>query len=263
MRATPGRLPHADLSDVIVPVCCSTPTPTPRLLATLPDALVVKDRLPDLRAARPMTPDGNAADSRSRRNISRSTAWTASIYRMRRILAYALRVASVPVGVGVGLWMAVLTSLPYCPVRGLGTLALCAARSRFDPRLCVLCGAAAACLLLLISIAVRRRASRVGIFDVSAAAAGIVIGLWTSSITYGSPPCGPHQLCIGFLALRFEVWQSALIGAAAMMVILVAGAAANTDLRRVNLSAGRSVQRWLFKDLSSSTSMGGPDSDAG
>jgi hypothetical protein len=182
---------------------------------------------------------------------------------MRRILAIALRVASVPVGVGIGLWMALLTSLPYCPVRGLGTLPLCAARSRFDPRLCVLCGAVAAAVLLLVSIAIRRRASRVGIFDLAGAAAGIVVGLWTSLITYAYAPCGPRQLCIGFLPQRFEAWQSALIGAAAMMIILVAGSAADTDLRRVNLSAGRSMQRWLFRDLSRSTSMGGPGSDAG
>ena len=74
---------------------------------------------------------------------------------MRRILAYALGVASVPVGVGVGLWTALLTYLPSCPVRGLGTVALCAARPSFEPRLCVLCGGAAAALVLLVSIAVK------------------------------------------------------------------------------------------------------------
>src|ERR1700685_1265161 len=98
---------------------------------------------------------------------------------MRRILAYALAAASVPVGIGVGVWMALLTHLPFCPVRGLGTLSLCAAQPRFSPALCVLCGAGAAALLLLGSTAVRRRASRVGIFDLAAAEAGIVIGLWT------------------------------------------------------------------------------------
>jgi hypothetical protein len=182
---------------------------------------------------------------------------------MTRILAYALRVASVPVGVGVGLGMAQLTRPPYCPVRGFGTLALCAARPLFEPSLCVVCGGAAAAGLLLVSIAIRRPAPRVGIFDLAAAEAGIVIGLWTSLITYADPPCGPRQLCIGFLAQRFAVWQSALIGAAAMMVILVVGAAVNTDLRRFNLGAARSVQRWLFKDLSSFASMGGPGSDSG
>jgi hypothetical protein len=196
------------------------------------------------------------------RNSTRAAARADSIYRMRRILAYAFRAASVPVGAGVGVWMALLTNLPHCPVRGLGTFALCVERPSFDPRLCVLCGGAAAGLLLLISVAVRGRVSRVGMFDLSAAAAGIVIGLWASSITYGYAPCGPHQLCVGFLAQRFAVWQSALIGAAALMVILVVGATANADVRRVNVGAGRSVYRWLFKDLSSSRSIGEPGSDA-
>src|ERR1017187_5224193 len=137
---------------------------------------------------------------------------------MRRVITTGLLLASVPVGVGVGLWMARLTYLPYCPVRGLGTLALCAARPRFDPRLCVLYGGAAAAFVLLVSIAVRRRASRVGIFDCVAAAAGIVFGLWTSLITYAYVPCGPRQLCLGFLPQRLAVWQSAFLGAGAMMV---------------------------------------------
>jgi ABC-type microcin C transport system permease subunit YejB len=75
---------------------------------------------------------------------------------MRRVVANGLLLAAMPVGVGVGLWMALLTYLPYCPVKGLGTAYLCAARSTFAPSLCVLCGAAAAALALLVSIAVRR-----------------------------------------------------------------------------------------------------------
>ncbi len=157
--------------------------------------------------------------------------------------------------------MAQLTRPPYCPVRGLGTVALCVARPLFEPSLCTACGGAAAAVLLLVSIAVRRPASSVGIFDLAAAEAGIAIGLWTSWITY--PPCGPRQLCSGLLAQRFAVWQSALIGAAAMMVIVVVGAAVNTEFRRVNLGAARIAQRWLFKDLSRTSPIGGPDSDAG
>jgi hypothetical protein len=182
---------------------------------------------------------------------------------MRRVITTGLLLASVPVGVGVGLWMALLTYLPYCPVRGLGTLALCAARPGFNPRLCVLCGGAAAAFVLLVSIAVCRRASRAGIFDCVAAAAGIVFGLWTSLITYAYVPCGPRQLCLGFLPQRFAVWQSAFLGAGAMMVILVVGAVVNTDFRRDNLSAARTVQRWLFKDLASITPISGPGSDVG
>ena len=34
----------------------------------------------------------------------------------------------------------------------------------------------------------------------AAAAAGIVIGVWTSLMTYTYSPCGPHQLCVILLA---------------------------------------------------------------
>ncbi len=182
---------------------------------------------------------------------------------MRGVVANGLLLAAVPVGVGVGLWMALVTYLPYCPVRGLGTADLCAARSSFAPSLCVLCGAAAAALVLLVSIAVRRSASRVGIFDLGAAAVGIALGLWASLMVYPYPPCGPTQLCLGSIAQRFATWQSALIGAAATTVILVVGAAVDTDFRRVNSRAARTMQRWLFSDLSGTAPIGGPGSDAG
>jgi|GEM_PF-1931054 len=182
---------------------------------------------------------------------------------MRRLVATGLLLAAVPVGVGVGLWMALQTYLPDCPVKGLGTAALCAARSSFDRRLCVLCGAAAAALALLVSIAVRRRAAKVGIVDLGAAAVGIAVGLWASLMVYTYLPCGPHQLCIILLAHTFEAWQSALIGAAATTAILVVGAAVDKDFRRVNFRAARTMQRWLFKDLTGAAPSGGQGSDAG
>lgn len=182
---------------------------------------------------------------------------------MKRVVANGLLLAAVPVGIGVGLWLALLTYLPHCPVRGLGTADLCATRSSFDPRLCVLCGAAAAVLALLISIVVRPRAPRVGIFDLGAAAVGIGVGLWASLMVYTYPTCGPRQLCVTFLVRRFAVWQSALIGAAVTTAILVVGAAVDTDFRRVNFRAARTMQRWLFKDLSGTPSTGASGSDAG
>jgi hypothetical protein len=182
---------------------------------------------------------------------------------MRRVVTKGLLLAAVPVGVGVGLWMALLTYVPYCPVKGLGTANLCAARPSFDPRLCVLCGAAGAALTLLVSIAVSRRASKVGIFDLGAAAIGIALGLWTSLMVYTQGPCGPNQLCIIVIAHRFATWQSALIGAAATAGILVVGSAVDTDFRRVNFRAARTVQRWLFNDLSDTAPIARSSSDAG
>jgi hypothetical protein len=80
---------------------------------------------------------------------------------MRHRITNALLVASVPVGVGVGLLMALRTYLPYCPVRGLGTLALCAPRPSFQPGLCALCGAGAAVVVLLLAVASARLPSKI------------------------------------------------------------------------------------------------------
>ena len=180
---------------------------------------------------------------------------------MRRVLAYALGVGSVPVGVIAGLWMAQLTQTPACPVRGLGTAALCAGQPLFAPGLCVVGGGVAAAVVLLLSIVVLRPASRVAIFDLAAAEAGILIGLWTSTFVFLVPPCGPRELCIAALVQRFAGWQSALIGAVAMVLIVLMGAAANPAWRRANLDAGRSVRAWLFNDLTRVATTGGPGSD--
>jgi ABC-type Fe3+-siderophore transport system permease subunit len=169
---------------------------------------------------------------------------------MRRILAITLGVASVPVGVALGVWIAQLTRLPNCPVRGLGTAALCVGQPLFAQGLCALCGAAATAVLLLASIGARRPASPVAKFDLVAAEVGVLVGIWTSTFIYVVPPCGPHELCAAFLAQRFTFWESALVGTAAMAVILVIGAAASPELRRANVSSVRTVRDWLFNDLS-------------
>jgi hypothetical protein len=74
---------------------------------------------------------------------------------MRRILALVLRVASVPVGVGVGLWTAQLTTY-----RSPCSHAICVDRlsllPTFAPWQCILFGAGAAASLLLLSFAVAR-----------------------------------------------------------------------------------------------------------
>jgi hypothetical protein len=79
---------------------------------------------------------------------------------MRRRLTNTLFVAALPVGVGTGLLMALRTYLPYCPVRGLGTLALCAARPSFQPSFCAVCGAGAAVVMLLLAFASARVTAR-------------------------------------------------------------------------------------------------------
>jgi hypothetical protein len=182
---------------------------------------------------------------------------------MRRILAYALAAASVPVGIGIGLWMALLTDLPFCPGLGLGTLRLCAAQPRFSMALCVLCGAGAAAVILLASIALSPRVSNVAFIDVGAAAAGIVLGVWASRMVYASPLCGaPRQLCSNFLIQRFATWEDALIGLTATILIVVIGALVNPGYRLVNVRAARTMERWFFKDLSNAALIADPGSEA-
>ncbi len=84
--------------------------------------------------------------------------------------------------------------------------------------------------------------------DFAAVAFGVALGLWVSLLSYS--PCGPDQLCVGFVVKYVAAWQASLIGGAALMVILVVGAAVSTDFRRANLSAARKVRLWLFEDVS-------------
>jgi hypothetical protein len=79
---------------------------------------------------------------------------------MRRILAVALRVVSVPVGVAFGLWTAALSSPSFtCGGGPLRNSAYCGLEPDFAFWLCALFGATAAALVVLVSIAVDRRIS--------------------------------------------------------------------------------------------------------
>jgi hypothetical protein len=182
---------------------------------------------------------------------------------MRRVPAYVFAVGAALVGIGVGLWMALASNLlPQCPVRGLGTADLCAAQPAFSPGLCALCGAAAAAVILLLSVPLTRRGSRAATLDAGAALAGVTLGLWASMITYTYPPCGPHLLCIIFLAHRFAAWQSALVGLGATIAILVVGGAMHPNFRRENVDSARMLKHWLFRDLSSTSPVGDSGTDA-
>jgi hypothetical protein len=173
---------------------------------------------------------------------------------MSRILANGLGVAALPVGIGMGVWMAQLTSAPPCPIRGLGTANLCAAQPVLALSTCVLGGAAAAAVLVLLSIAARRPASLIGAFDLAAAAGGILIGVWASLIV--AYPAG-----IG--GVYFTSWESGLIGAAGAVAILALGCIASLEVRRVNLDAARRLHGWLFKDLTISTPAEGHEPNIG
>jgi hypothetical protein len=76
---------------------------------------------------------------------------------MGHTLAIVLRVASVPVGVGIGFWTALLRAtapLSSCPL-----MDSCHGRSSFPMWQCALFGAGAAVVVLLLSVAASRRPS--------------------------------------------------------------------------------------------------------
>ena len=81
----------------------------------------------------------------------------ANIDRMGRILANALRVASVPVGVGIGFWTAQLKSLQPCaPYMRCPTPSVLVLQPTFATWQCALFGAGATVVVLLFSLAVTR-----------------------------------------------------------------------------------------------------------
>lgn len=81
---------------------------------------------------------------------------------MMRILPAILKVVAVPVGVAIGLWTAALKTPSFtCGGGPLRNSAYCGLEPYFAFWLCALLGAAAAALMVLISVAVERRISRV------------------------------------------------------------------------------------------------------
>ena len=74
---------------------------------------------------------------------------------MRRMLALVLRVASVSVGVGVGLWTAQLAPSGYqCPPKAACLAIAVHLSPTFATWQCILFGAGAAAVLLVLSFAV-------------------------------------------------------------------------------------------------------------
>ena len=146
---------------------------------------------------------------------------------MRRTVALVLRVASVPVGVGVGFWTAHLTPSEYqCPPNALCVPIKLYLPPTFATWQCILLGAGAAAVLLLVSVAVAHppSASSLKAAGVAAVAAGCVVGLWTAQLQ-SLQPCPPSTRCpnpyLLFLQPTFTAWQCALFGAGAAVVVLL------------------------------------------
>jgi hypothetical protein len=163
---------------------------------------------------------------------------------MERALALVLRVASVPVGVGVGLGTAQVTPPQNtCPPQGACLLiALQNLQPTFPAWECALFGAGAAAVVLLLSLAVGQLPSaRARNASLAAAlAAGAGVGLWTAQI-------GSFQQCRSFVQCpapyvvfqpAVTVWQCALLGAIAAVVVLLLSFAA-ARLQSSEIATGR------------------------
>jgi hypothetical protein len=126
---------------------------------------------------------------------------------MRLTLENAPRVASVPMGVGVGLWTASLMSdtsnLPC------GHIIMCTLGPRFALWQCALFGAGALSVVLFLSWA----GSRADALRALSLPVGIGVGLWTA-----------QQIALQngfFWEPSFAVWQCALFGAGAAVVLIL------------------------------------------
>jgi len=144
---------------------------------------------------------------------------------MRLTLKNALRVASVPVGVGVGLWTTQLWTVPRCPPNThcpalVGVLT-------FAPWQSALFGAAAAGWLALVSLVVRSGRNVVSALRVASVPSGVGVGLWTAQLMIfpSCPRSTPSVLYACSWQPTFATWLCALLGAAAAAVVFLASEA--------------------------------------
>ena len=132
---------------------------------------------------------------------------------MRRIPALVLRAASVPVGVGVGLWTAQLrTVLDECTPQGVCLLVL-KVGARFATWQCALFGAVAAVILVALSFA----DSFTNALRLLSVPVGVGVGLWTAQLPW---TCTTFS-CPQYVGPRFAPWLCAVFGAAAAAVVLL------------------------------------------
>jgi len=168
---------------------------------------------------------------------------------MRRLVTNGLLVASVPIGVGLGLWTALLSVAVGRGAFICSGSFLChaAVGTPFERWQSALLGAVTTVAVILIALATSQlgsaRTAKTASLAMLGAATGVLTGFWTASMTYPCPAFCLHE------QPRFVVWQSCLIGgAAAVMVLLVAGTR-DRELVRGSVKGIRNVSRYLFEDL--------------
>jgi len=132
----------------------------------------------------------------------------------------ALRVLSVPVGIVVGLWTAQLSNF-------YGVLVYVVWQ-------CALFGAAAAAVLMLLSLAGSLREA----LRVLSVPVGVAVGVWTAQLEWllcrGFARCAAPDLV---LQPTFAVWQCALFGAGATTAVLLLSGVATRRPRAGQLRA--------------------------
>ena len=137
---------------------------------------------------------------------------------MRLTLRNALRLASVPVGAGVGLWTAGM-SVTIRPPSSSSCAAfwLCSPGPRFALWQCALFGVAAAIVMLLMSL----ETSAMNVLRTASAPAGVLIGLWTAFLR-SAPGCPNPNFCGNQVELPvFSPWLCVLFGVSAGVVLLL------------------------------------------
>jgi len=168
---------------------------------------------------------------------------------MRRLVTNALLVASVPIGVGVGLWTALLSVAVGRGTYICSSSFLChaAVGTPFERWQSALLGAGTTVAVILIALAASpfgsARTAKSAASAMLGAATGVVTGFWTASMTYSCP-----AFCLYALP-RFAVWQSCLVGGAAAVIVLLVAGMRDRELVRGIVQRIRYVSRYLFEDL--------------
>ena len=137
---------------------------------------------------------------------------------MRPTLRNALRLASVPVGVGVGLWTAGM-SVTIRPPSSSSCAAfwLCSPGPRFALWQCALFGVTAAIVMLLMSL----ETSAMNVFRTASVPAGVLIGLWTAFLR-SAPGCPNPNFCPNQVEVPvFSPWLCVLFGVGAGVALLL------------------------------------------
>lgn len=85
------------------------------------------------------------------------------------------------------------------------------------------------------------RVLRVALVDLLGVLAGSGLGLWTNTLTHDDCPGGLYSSCNNLPVSDFTTWQSALIGLAALIVVVGVSLGIDTASR----STHAALARWL------------------